>query len=76
MVRRPSFVLVDENEDEDISCFTVLGNMGIPILYILAGASILIGTICFSIITKYWANFSNPQCFLYSDVNIYAWFLD
>ena len=58
-----------EEEYED-NGLRLIRKSGIPILYILAVCSNLIGMIFLGIITDYWANLSVPMCFLYSQVRL------
>ncbi|KAL7642021.1 UNVERIFIED_CONTAM: hypothetical protein RMT77_007895 [Armadillidium vulgare] len=67
LTRRPSFVMVGKEEEEEMNCFSILRNMGIPILYIFAAATTLIGSIAMAIITNYWAQTKPPSCFLYNE---------
>ncbi|XP_042893593.1 uncharacterized protein LOC122267617 [Penaeus japonicus] len=48
------------------SNWSILWKMGMPLLYVLAVISGLVGIICNGIITHYWSNLLTPMCFLYS----------
>ncbi|XP_063597379.1 uncharacterized protein LOC134774045 [Penaeus indicus] len=51
---------------EEFSGWQILWKMGMPLLYVLAFLSGIVGIICNGIISHYWSNLLTPMCFLYS----------
>ncbi|KAF2362269.1 hypothetical protein FHG87_006973 [Trinorchestia longiramus] len=54
-----------DSEDEN-SGLRLVRKSGIPLLYVVAVCTVIVGMICLAIITDYWAHLEQPMCFLYS----------